>query len=71
MSKLVFSIIEIKENMPVYGLKQKSNDRTQSNDISQLSKKYYEIINKRSGDVIPFFVVSSPKDRTYDADQRR
>ena len=58
MSKLDFTVVEIKEDMFVYGLGQKSNDRTQSKDIPILTKKYYDIVEKESGKVIPFFVVS-------------
>jgi len=53
-----FVIIENKEDIPVFGLCQKSNDRTQAKDIPAISKRYYEAVSKASGEVIPFFVVS-------------
>ena len=58
MSKLDFTVLEFKEDIPVYGTKQMSNDKTQSKDIPAASKKYYEIVHKGSGEVIPFFVIS-------------
>lgn len=58
MGKLDFSIIENSEDKLIYGLRQKSNDKTQSKDIPTLSNKYYDVVHKGSGEVIPFFVVS-------------
>ena len=58
MSKLNFAVIENKEDTSVYGLCQKSNDRTQAKDIPATSKKYYEVVNRKSGEVIPFFVIT-------------
>jgi len=58
MGKLDFTIIENSEDELIYGLRQKSNDKTQSKDIPTLSNKYYEVVHKGSGEVIPFFVVS-------------
>jgi len=58
MGKLDFTIIENSEDELIYGLRQKSNDKTQSKDIPALSNKYYKAVHKGSGDVIPFFVVS-------------
>jgi hypothetical protein len=58
MSKLDFEIIEIKEDISVFGLSQKSNDKTQAKDIPAVSKRYYETVSKGSGEVIPFFVIS-------------
>ena len=58
MSKLAFSVIENEDDIPIWGLCQKSNDKTQAKDIPAISKKYYEAMSKESGEVIPFFVVS-------------
>jgi len=58
MGKLDFIIIENSEDKLIYGFRQKSNDKTQSKDIPLISNKYYEVVHKRSGEVIPFFVVS-------------
>jgi len=64
MSKKVFTIIEIGEDIPVYGLSRKSNDKTQAKDIPALAKKYYEAVGKNSGEAIPFFVISKDYDET-------
>ena len=58
MSKLSYTILENKEEINIYGLRQKSNDKTQSKDISVLSKEFYKVANKKGGEVLPFFVVS-------------
>jgi hypothetical protein len=58
MGKLIFSVVDNKEKKPVFGLRQKSNDKTQAKDIPALSKKYYETVGEKSGAVIPFFVIS-------------
>jgi len=62
MSQLVFTVLEINEDIEVYGLRQKSNDKTQSKDIPSLSEKYYAVVEKGRGEVIPFFVVSKDYD---------
>ncbi|MCL1803934.1 MAG: GyrI-like domain-containing protein [Eubacteriaceae bacterium] len=58
MSKLSFAVIENHVEISVFGLLQKSNDRTQAKDIPAISKKYYETVGKESGEVIPFIVIS-------------
>ena len=58
MSKLIFEVVDTKEKMFVFGLCQKSNDKTQAKDISVLAKKYYGTVKKKTGEVIPFFVIS-------------
>ena len=58
MGKLSFSVVENNEDKSIFGVYKKSNDKTQAKDISAISKKYYEAIGMRSGEVIPFFVVS-------------
>lgn len=42
----------------LYGLWQKSSDKTIAKDIPALSKKYYEVVGKPAGSVLPFFVLS-------------
>jgi len=66
MGKLDFSVLEINEDRTVYGLSEQSNDKTQSKDISSLSKRYLATARKGQGEVIPFFVVS----RDYDKDTK-
>lgn len=58
MGKLSFSVVECKDDKSVFGLCQRSNDKTQSKDISDISKRYYKAVGRKSGDVIPFFVIS-------------
>ena len=58
MSKLSFEVFENHEDISVFGLSQKSNDRTQKKDIPAISKRYFGVVGKESGEVIPFFVVS-------------
>jgi len=58
MSKINFTIVENTEDKTVFGLYKQSNDKTQSKDIPVLSKKYFEAVNKNSGEVLPFFVIS-------------
>ena len=55
-------MIELREDKSVFGLCKQSNDKTQTKDIPNLSKEYYDVVSKNSGDVIPFFVIS----RNYD-----
>ena len=64
MGKLIFSVVESKEDKTVSGLRQKSNDKTQAKDIPALSKKYYEAVGKKSGEVIPFFVITKDYDES-------
>jgi len=66
MSKMDFTIVENKESMTIFGIFKKSNDKLQTKDIPELSKKYYKTVNKNNGEVIPFFVVS----RDYDKDTK-
>jgi predicted transcriptional regulator YdeE len=58
MSKLNFTVIERNEDTSVFGLCQRSNDKTQAKDIPAVSKKYHDTVGKESGEVIPFFVIS-------------
>ena len=66
MNKSDFNIIETKEAQYIYGLSCCSNIRSQPKDIPVLSKKYYEAVNKRKMEVLPFFVLS----QNYDEDTR-
>ena len=63
MSKIDFTIVENTEDKTVFGLYRQSNDKKQTKDIPALSKKYYEAVNRNSGDVIPLFVVSKDYDK--------
>lgn len=58
MGKLDFVMVENSQDIIVYGLGQKSNEKTQSKDIPAISKKYCEAVHKNAGEVLPFFVVS-------------
>lgn len=58
MSKLNINVIEKVEDMSVFGLWMNSNDKYVSKDIQTLSKKYYEIVGKKEGGVLTFFVLS-------------
>ena len=58
MSRLDFTVVENEYDRVVLGLRQKSNDKTQAKDIPSLSKRFYEVVSKGSGEVIPFFVIS-------------
>lgn len=42
----------------LYGVWGPSNERTQGKDIPEVSKRYYQTVNKRYGEVLPFYVVS-------------
>lgn len=66
MNRLSVAILEEEEDKPVNGLRLTSNDKTQSKDISALSRKYYEMISRKAGEVIPFFVLS----KDYDEDTK-
>ncbi|MDR2899328.1 MAG: GyrI-like domain-containing protein [Clostridiales bacterium] len=62
MGNLNFELAEQKEDKSVWALGMKSNDKTQSGDIPDLSKKYYNITGKRDGEVLPFFLISQDYD---------
>ena len=47
-----------RQEKTVYGLFQKSNQKTQAKDIPALSKRFHEILGKPSGAVLPFYVLS-------------
>lgn len=42
----------------LYGVWGPSNEKTQARDIPDVSKRYYQTVDKRSGEVLPFYVVS-------------
>lgn len=46
----------------IYGIWGQSSDKTVSKDITALSKKYYDVVNQKSGNVLPFYVVSKGYD---------
>lgn len=57
MSKLEVNI-EYIEQQTIYGLWQKSNDKTISKDVNALSKQYHAIVSMSEGKVLPYFVLS-------------
>lgn len=65
MSRLEVNI-EYIEQRTIYGLWQKSNDRTISKDINALSKQYYTVVSMPEGMVLPYFVLS----RNYNEQSR-
>ena len=66
LSKLEVSI-EYIEQKTIYGLWQKSNDRTISKDINALSKQYYDVVSMPEGKVLPYFVLSrNYNEQTHD-----
>lgn len=66
MSRLEVSI-EYIEQQTIYGLWQKSNDRTISKDINALSKQYYDVVSMPEGKVLPYFVLSrNYNEQTHD-----
>lgn len=52
------TVIITKPPRTVYGLWIASSDKTIAKDIPALSKKYYGVVGKSSGSVLPFFVLS-------------
>ncbi len=50
--------IEYIEQQTIYGLWQKSNDRTISKDINALFKQYYAVVSMPEGKVLPYFVLT-------------
>jgi predicted transcriptional regulator YdeE len=55
MSRFNVETIEVEE-VVIYGLSKRSNDKTISKDTNELSTKFYAIINKKP--VLPYFVLS-------------
>lgn len=62
MGRLTVELLEIEERN-IYGLWKKSNDKTISNDISFLSREYYEAVSRQEGTVLPFVVLSRDYDK--------
>lgn len=58
--------IEYIEQRTIFGLWQKSNDKTTSKDIKVLSKRYHEAVSMPEGKVLPYFVLS----RNYNEQSR-
>ena len=48
--------IEYIEQQTIYGIWQKSNDKTISKDIKALSKQYHAVVSMPEGKVLPYFV---------------
>lgn len=58
--------IEYIEQQTIYGIWQKSNDKTISKDIKALSKQYHAVVSMPEGKVLPYFVLS----RNYNEQSR-
>ena len=58
--------LEYIEQQTIYGLWQKSNDKTISRDIKALSKQYHAVVSMPEGKVLPYFVLS----RNYNEQSR-
>lgn len=58
--------IEYIEQRTIFGLWQKSNDKTTSKDIKVLSKRYHEAVSMPEGKVLPYFVLA----RNYNEQSR-
>lgn len=56
--KQQISIIEKVKEITIFGLWKKTNDKSVSKDIPDISKKYYEIIGNADRNILPFFVIS-------------
>ena len=65
MASLKVDIIYM-EQQTLYGLWQKSNDKTISKDIKALSKQYHAIVSMPERKVLPYFVLS----RNYNEQSR-
>ena len=50
------------EEQTIFGLSKPSNDRTVAEDVKALSAQYHRLLEKTSGEILPFFVLS----RNYD-----
>lgn len=50
------------DELKIFGLWKKSNDKTISNDIKTLSEKYHSMVSLPEGKVFPYFVLA----RNYD-----
>ena len=68
--EIIMSGLEVKleyiEQQTIYGLWQKSNDKTISRDIKALSKQYHAVVSMPEGKVLPYFVLS----RNYNEQSR-
>ena len=49
--------IEYIEQQTIYGLWQKSNDKTISKDIKALSKQYHAMVSMPEGKVLPYYPI--------------
>lgn len=69
--KMIMSSLEVRieyiEQQTIYGLWQRSNDKTISKDIKALSKQYYAVVSTPEGKVLPYFVLSrNYKEQSHD-----
>lgn len=58
MEKNKVNVIEKTEEMTVFGLWLNSNDKSVSRDIANLSEEYYDVVGRKSGEVLPFFILN-------------
>lgn len=58
MGKMKVTIIENVDEITIYGLWLNSNDNSISKDIKILSKQYYDILGKKDGEILPFYILS-------------
>ena len=62
MSRFEYILLDVEDDLLVYGLWQKSSDKRQSKDIPALTAKYNCVIGKGRGEALPFFVLSKDYD---------
>ena len=58
------TIVQIENDVTVYGLRHPTNDTKQSKAIPMLSKKYYEQSNQNPKQSFPFYVISKDYDES-------
>lgn len=61
MKTLDINVVHLDE-LKIFGLWRKSNDKTISNDIKNLSEKYHSVVSLPEGKVLPYIVLA----RNYD-----
>lgn len=65
MKKFDVSVVHMDE-LKIFGLWKKSNDKTISNDIKNLSEEYHSTVSLSEGKVFPYFVLA----RNYDEESK-
>lgn len=61
MKKSDVNVVHLDE-VKIFGLWKKSNDKTISNDIKVLSEKYHSIVSLPEGKVFPYFILTKNYD---------